>query len=130
MVSFVPVLFCLVFLYFFVPESSRWLVRTGRLAQAKAELRYISLQKKQCLLISEHASLTRALLRGQNCRNIARCNGRDFPDRYFATKADELRNEGGQDTNNSKKAGIKDLFRNRVIAGRTLNMFFQWASTR
>ena len=39
MVSFVPVLFCLVFLYFLVPESSRWLVRTGRLAQAKAELR-------------------------------------------------------------------------------------------
>ena len=66
------------------------------------------------------------------CRNIARCNGRDFTDRYFATKADEIKNEGGGEDaeSNSKKAGIRDLFRNRVIAGRTLNMFFQWASTR
>ena len=64
-----------------------------------------------------------------NLRNIARCNGRDFPERYFSKKSvGELKSEEYED--NNSKAGIKDLFRNRVIVGRTLNMFFQWASTR
>ena len=97
MVSYAPVLFCLS-LYFLVPESPRWLVRTGRLAEAKAEL-----------------------------RNIARCNGIDFPERHFSKKSGKLKSEESEQTN--FKAGIGDLFRNRVIAGRTVNMFFQWAST-
>ena len=66
-------------------------------------------------------------------RNIARCNGRDFPEQHFSAKS-EFKSEEGvnskRESNSNSKAGIGDLLRNRVIAGRTLNMFFQWASTR
>ena len=65
-----------------------------------------------------------------NLRNIARCNGRDFPERHFSKKSNELKSEESEGGKRESKAGIGDLFRNRVIAARTLNMFFQWASTR
>ena len=38
MISYAPILACLG-LYFLIPESPRWLVRRGRMAEAKAELR-------------------------------------------------------------------------------------------
>ena len=60
------------------------------------------------------------------CRNIAKCNAINFPEHHFIKEEPgKLKYKGGE-----SKAGIRDLFRKRVIAGRTFNMFFQWASTR
>ncbi len=84
-------------LYFLVPESTRWLLAKGKLSRARAEL-----------------------------RNIAECNGREFPQSLFDRKDYQMAPE---ETKELPKPTLRDLFRPRTIMFRTLNMFFMWFST-
>ena len=97
MVAHVPLIIGLV-LIVILPESVRWLVSNGRLAEAKCAL-----------------------------QEIARINGKDLPDYKF--RQPPSTQMGIIDTKTeAPKPNILDLFRPKVIALRSLNMFFQWYS--
>ena len=91
-------------LYFFVPESPRWLITKGRLAEAR-----------------------------KTCRHIAKFNGKELPEEvlYPAPKPEKTLKTAAQlevESQSEETATVMDLFRPRVIAFRSVNMFYQWFS--
>lgn len=97
--AYVPVIVVLV-LYFFVPESARWLISKGRVEEAKVIF-----------------------------KDIARQNGKEFPqDLFLSTALKSSRIIEAKFDGTSRKPGLRDLFTPCSIALRTLNMSYQWFS--
>ena len=98
MVAYTPLLLGLSLLIL-LPESVRWLVSNGRLAEAKVAL-----------------------------QEIAKVNGKELPDYKFRQNTTQMGIIDAKSGGGGPKPNILDLFRPKEIAFRSINMFFQWYS--
>lgn len=97
--AYAPVIVVLA-LYFLIPESARWLISKGRVEEARNIF-----------------------------ENMAKQNGRDFPEELFvSTSMKPSRIIEAKFDETARKPGLKDLFSPGTIALRTLNMSYQWFS--
>ena len=103
LVLHVPMLLGVALVYLFVPESVRWKVSKGRLAEARRDM-----------------------------KRIAKINGREIPERLLhqdEIAARKMELERSSKTEDQPAApSLRDLFRPRKIAFRSVNMFYQWFS--
>jgi len=98
-VAYLPLL-GLLGLYWFLPESTRWLIANGKNEQARKQI-----------------------------KDAAEMNGRSIPDYYYQEDAEKTKfvSEKTQEQG-VQKASVLDLFRTKLMLTRTANMAFQWFS--
>eukprot|EP00095_Tigriopus_kingsejongensis_P000969 maker-scaffold83_size396513-snap-gene-2.32 protein:Tk00969 transcript:maker-scaffold83_size396513-snap-gene-2.32-mRNA-1 annotation:"PREDICTED: uncharacterized protein LOC103466540" len=98
LVSHAPVFLGLL-IYFVRPESTRWLLANGKIAQARADI-----------------------------RKVAAVNQKEVPENLMnhGTLHKSTNDEVSEEEN--RHPGLINLFKPRVIGLRSLNMFFQWYS--